>query len=145
MAIEIKQEILKEIAENLDMGNRCFYHKTTGELESYPKDLEDYDIEDMWEDVTSKVESNIEDYIEFEPMTSRDAFKVIENFIDTISHIPTHKRFISAISRKKPFANFNDLLHDYPDLRQQWFVYKLDKYIAFTKAQLEYLDLDENE
>jgi translation elongation factor EF-G len=143
MAIEIKQETLKEIAENLDMGNLCFYHKTTGEVESYPQDLEFSGVEEMWEDVTGKVESNIEDYIEFEPMTSRDTFKVIENFINTISHVPTQNRFIGAISRKKPFANFNDLLHDYPDLRQQWFTFKLEKYIPFVKAQLEYLDEDE--
>jgi hypothetical protein len=37
MAIEIKPETIKEIAGWLDSGMLCFYHKTTGELESYPE------------------------------------------------------------------------------------------------------------
>lgn len=137
MAIEIKPETLKMIAEYLDSGVLCFYHKTTGELETYPKDLEFSGLEDEWADVTDKIEANRMDYLELEPMSSFEAFKIMEGFIDNIDHVPTHNKFIDAISRKKPFQHFNDLLHYYPDLRQQWFAYKLERYIEFVKDQFE--------
>jgi hypothetical protein len=100
MAIEIKPEIIKEIAGWLDTGMLCFYHKTTGELESYPENLEDSDLEDMWTEVTEKIEANPDDYIAFEPMGSPEAFRVMENFVSTIEDVPTHNRFIDALSYK---------------------------------------------
>jgi hypothetical protein len=137
MAIEIKSEKLKEIAEYLDMGMLCFYHKTTGKLESYPKDLEFSGLEDEWADVTEKMDANLADYLEIEAMGSSQAFRVMESFIDDIDHGPTHNKFIDAISSKKPFQNFNNLLHYYPYLRQQWFAYKLERYIEYVKEQID--------
>ena len=137
MAIEIKPEMLKEIAEYLDMGTLCFYNKTNGELESYPDELEYSRLEDEWAEVTNKIEASPDNYLQIEKMSSREAFKIMEDFIDSIAHIPTHNKFIDAISRKKPFAHFNNLLHYYPELRQQWFTYKLERYIEYVKDQVE--------
>ena len=47
-------------------------------------------------------------------MSSREAFKVMEDFIADINHIPTHNKFIDAISRKKPFGNFNHSCNTIP-------------------------------
>lgn len=137
MAIEIKPELLKEIAEYLDTGMLCFYNKTNGELVTYPEGLEDSGLEDEWTEETGKIEASPDDYLEIEKMSSHEAFEVMENFIDGINHIPTHNKFIDAISRKKPFAHFNDMLTYYPDLREQWFAFKLQNYIEFVKSQIE--------
>jgi len=57
----------------------CFvFIKTTGELESYPENLEYSGMEDMWSEVTEKIEANPDDYLAFEPMASREAFRVME-------------------------------------------------------------------
>jgi len=151
MAIEIKPEIIKEIAGWLDTGMLCFYHKTTGELESYPANLEDSGMEDMWSEVTEKIEANPDDYLAFEPMPSHEAFEVMENFVSTIEDIATHTRFIDALSYKGPFKNFNNLLHQYPELREQWFAYKKASYITYVKQTIAFenndfesdVDLDE--
>jgi hypothetical protein len=137
MAIEIKPELLKDIAEYLDTGMLCFYNKTSGELETYPEGLEDSGLEDEWAEVTGKIEASPDNYLQIEKMNSVEAFEVMENFINGINHIPTHNKFVEAISRKKPFAHFNDMLSYYPDLREQWFAYKLQSYIEFVKAQVE--------
>jgi hypothetical protein len=138
MGIEIKPETVKEIAEMLDAGMVCFYHKTNHELEYYPYEFRNPGFDqEMWAEVIDKVEENYGDYIRFEGMDSSEAFRVMESFINDIDHIPTHNKLIGAISRKKPFAHFNDLLFDYPKLRQQWFAYKLEIYIAFVKEQVE--------
>ncbi|MDR3695302.1 UPF0158 family protein [Mucilaginibacter sp.] len=137
MTIEIKPETLKDIADYLDMGMLCFYHKTTRELVYYPEDLEFSDFEDEWAEETGKIEAARGDYFEFEKMNSHEAFRVMESFVDGINHIPTHHKFIDALSRKNPFANFNHLISYYPDLRQEWFAYKNQSHIAFVKDQVE--------
>src|SRR5882757_1242765 len=137
MTIEIKPETVKEIAEYLDMGMLCFYNKTNGELEYYPDGLEYSGLEDEWAEVTSKIEASPKAYLQIEKMNSREAFKVMENFINGINHIPTHNKFIDVISRKKPFAHFNNMISHYPDLQEQWFAYKLQSYIEFVKSQIE--------
>jgi len=137
MAIEIKPELLKEIAEYLDTGTLCFYNKTNGELVTYPEGLEDSGLEDEWAEVIEKIEASPDDYFQIEKMNSVEAFEVMESFINGIRHIPTHNKFIDTISRKKPFAHFNNMLSYYPDLREQWFAYKLQNYIEFVKSQVE--------
>jgi hypothetical protein len=139
MAVEIKPEITKKIAEMLDAGMVCFYHKTNHELEYYPDEFRDPGFdEEMWAETINKVKKNHRDYVRFEGMHSSEEFRVMESFISDIGHTPTHNKFIDAISRKKPFAHFNDLLLDYPELRKQWFVYKLERYIEFVKEQIEF-------
>ena len=138
MTIEIKPEIIKEIAEMLDTGMVCFYHKTNGEMESYPDEFQNPGFdEEMWTEVIDKVKKNYGDYIRFESMSSPEAFRAMENFIDDIPDTSTHNKFIDAISRKKPFRHFNDLLLDYPELRKQWFDHKLKRYIEFVIEQIE--------
>jgi hypothetical protein len=91
-------------------------------------------MEDMWTEVTEKIEANPDDYIAFEPMPSPEAFRVMEDFESAIEHSFTHIRFTDALSHKGPFKNFNNLLHDYPELRQQWFTYKDTSYIDYVKT-----------
>jgi hypothetical protein len=140
MAIEIKPETLNEIAQYLDIGMLCFYNKTSGELEYYPEGLEHSGFEEDWADVVNKVEASRADYLQLEKMNSHEAFKVMESFTEGINHLPTHNKFVDAISRKKPFANFNSLISYYPDLREDWFAYKLQSYIEFVKNQVEFGD-----
>ena len=146
MGMEIKPELLKKIADELDIGMVCFYHKTTGELESYPDENSNpgFDEED-WLEVMDKVSESREDYMAFEPMDSHESFRVIENFIAQIDDIPTHNKFIEAVSRKRPFANFKEMLHYYPELREQWFVFKNEAYIEYVKEQIDVANFDDKE
>jgi len=138
MAIDITPVMLKEIAEMLDMGMICFYHKTNAEMEYYPDELRNGGFdEEAWADVINKVDENYDDYLRFEGMSSSESFRVMESFINEIDHIPTHNKFINAISQKKPFRQFSDLLTYYPNLREQWFPYKLERYIEFVREQIE--------
>lgn len=137
MPAGIKPETLKEIAEYLDMGMLCFYNKANGEVEYYPDELEDSGLEDEWAEVTDKIAAFPGNYLQIEKMSSREAFKVMESFIDNISHIPTRNRFEAAISHKKPFAHFNEMLSYYPDIREQWFIYKQNCYIEYVKSQFD--------
>lgn len=136
--MDIKPEKIKEIAEELDMGMLCFYHKTTGEVETYPDEMKNPGFdEEFWTEVMDKIEKNHSDYIRIEGMPSFEAFKIMEAFIDNMEHIPTHNKFIAAISRKKPFRQFSELLGYYPDLRSNWFAFKLDAYMDYVRTQFK--------
>jgi hypothetical protein len=142
MPIHISSEIIKEIADYLDAGMLCFYHTSTGELEYYPDQLRghaDFD-EEMWRDVIDKVEKNYDKYIRFEGMESRESFKIMEDFVAAISETGIRQRFQDAISFRRPFQNFKQLLHNYPVLQKQWFDYKNQQYMEWVQEQLENYD-----
>ena len=135
----IAPEIIKEIAQYLESGMKCFYHIPTGNLEYYPDDSGGYGgfDEEIGEDVIKKVEKNFHSYIPFENMESRDSFRLLESFISSIAETDIRSRFEDAIGYRKPFQNFNQLLLNYPDLRQQWFDFKNKRFIDWVQKQLD--------
>ncbi|WP_413671136.1 UPF0158 family protein [Mucilaginibacter sp. Mucisp86] len=64
------------------------------------------------------------------------------NFVSTIEDVLTHTRFTDALSYKGPFRNFNNLLHDHPELREKWFAYKNARYIAYVKQTIAFENND---
>jgi hypothetical protein len=139
MSVSIPFETIKEIAGQLDMGMKCFYHKKTGELESYPDEMRgfaDFDDE-LWKETMNKVDVNFQDYISFEAMESHESFRMMEDFVDDIADKKIRQRFEDAIGYEKPFQNFKQLLLNYPDLRQQWFAYKDQRMLDYVKEQVE--------
>jgi|GEM_PF-571649 len=141
MTIEIKHEQLKEISEYLDAGMACFYNKTTGELETFPYGLENSGLEEDWAEVRSKIEAFPDNYLQIEQMHKREVFELMGNFAAEIDDIPTRKRFSGLIHGKKPFAHFKNMLSNYPHLNEQWFAFKLERYIEFVRKQLEVFNL----
>ena len=139
MAVNIPPEKIKEIAEELDMGMKCFYHIPTGELESFPDELKGHAgmDDELWEDTINKIDEKFHEYIRFEGMESDESFRIMEDFADIIEDAKIRLRFEDAIGNRKPFQNFKHLLLSYPDLREQWFVYKNQRYIDFVKDQAE--------
>jgi CRP-like cAMP-binding protein len=134
MPVVISPKVIKEIAEYLDAGMKCYYHIATGSVEYCPD--EPFELE-SWQDIIDKIEENPDDYIAFEAMESRESFRMMENFIESIEDSNTRQRFEDAIAYRKPFQNFKQLLANYPDLRQKWFTYKEQGFIAWVQEQLD--------
>jgi len=138
MRINLSPEVIKEIAEQLDTGMKCFYHIPTGEIEYYPDELKyaGFD-EELWEEAMGKVEENYHEYVPFTGMESHESFEIMKDFINEIPDTGIQAKFENAIQRTKPFQQFKDLLLDYPDLRQQWFAYKDRRNIEYVEEQVE--------
>ena len=114
--LKISLETIKEIAEQLDCGMKCFYHLPTGELVTYPDELKwggEVD-EEAWGEDMAKVEENFHEYVAFTAMESHESFRVMEDFIETIPEKDVREKFENIIQRKKPFQQFKYLLFDYP-------------------------------
>jgi Uncharacterised protein family (UPF0158) len=137
--LKISPETIKEIAEQLDCGMKCFFHLPTGELVTYPDELKwggEID-EEAWGDDIAKLDENFHEYVAFNAMESHESFGVMEDFIEAITEKHVREEFENIIQRKKPFQQFKYLLPDYPLLREQWFSYKDERYREYVQEQID--------
>jgi hypothetical protein len=140
MKITLTEAQLKEIAEELDMGMRCFFYPKTGEIEIYP-DLLNPNFSTMdtepWQETLDKLEENWGDYFEFDKMTSDESFEIMSDFTDLVDNKKLQDRLYRALSKSKPFRNFKWEIDNSGEYRNQWFDFKLQRIIDFVKEQVE--------
>lgn len=137
----LTQEQIKEIAENLELGLKCFWCKQTNELLFVP-DLDAFiDGEEFFEEELEKLESRPDDFVEIESMRSRDSFKIMEGFTERLDDSRLKLRLQHILSEKKPFKNFNSFIHhSNEEIRNQWFAFRSEKYLKWVRRQVEGLE-----
>jgi len=84
-----------------------------------------------------KFESNPDAYWQFEKMSSRKGFTVMEGFADQVNDKGLKDRLYRALSRRKPFQNFKFEIDNSGDFRNQWFAYKKHRYELYVIEQLK--------
>lgn len=122
---------------------KVFYNTETKELYSVPN-FDDFgmdDEEDIWKEDIDKIESDPENTIELEKMSTHQSFKIMEDFAETVDDNDLQKRLFRCLERKKPFANFESEVADSGDYRLKWFKFRDDMQIKFLRRQIE--DLNE--
>ena len=139
MPVTIPYELIKEIAGELDMGMKCFYHIPTGQIKNYPDELKGHAgfDDEFWQDIINEVDSARQEYIAFEGMESYESFRLMENFVADIPDKEIRSRLEDALSFKSPFQNFKQLLNQYPELLRHWFQFKDQHLAEWVLAQLE--------
>ncbi len=136
--INLTNEQIKEIASELDIGMNVYVNKVTKEIKSIINfDQHIYAEEELWEDDINEIENNFDSYIQFEPMDSRQAFRVMEEFVETLDNSEIRKKLELGLSLSKPFRNFKDILENYLEYRDKWFSFKEKEYIEYVKEQLD--------
>ncbi len=136
--INLTNEQIKEIASELDIGMNVYVNKVTKEIKSIINfDHHIYAEEELWEDEINEIEKNFDSYIQFEPMDSRQAFRVMEEFVETLDNSEIRKKLELGLSLSKPFRNFKDILENYLEYRDKWFSFKEKEYIEYVKEQLD--------
>lgn len=63
-------------------------------------------------------------YLWIEPIDARESFRIMEDFVASVSDTKAAARLADALNRPKPFRRFKDALLDYPALRQAWFAFE---------------------
>lgn len=122
----LTQEQIKAIAEQIDSGFRIYWNKNDGELLYIPDPDEqpEYDMDD-WSDDVEKLAANETDYLEIEHMRSRDSFKIMASFIETLADTEMLKvRLREALAKRKPFSEFKYVIDTSGAYRQKWFDHK---------------------
>ncbi|NHE57313.1 hypothetical protein [Cyclobacterium plantarum] len=127
---------IEEIADLLDCGMLCFYHRSTGTIESHPDPDDPFFDPEPWEDLMEKIEADWTNYDRFEKMESREAYQVMEKFAFSLDDAVFREEILQELSKRKPFQHFKMLIDD-SEYRQDWFDFKKKAYIEFVKEQID--------
>jgi hypothetical protein len=133
--MKITPELLKEIAQELDAGMKVFINKDTLEIKSI-LDWEDILDNEPWEKEMEEIDRTWSNFAVITKMESREAFKVMESFIDEVEDAQFREGLVKILSRKSPFANFKAEIETSP-YRQNWFDFKQKKYEEYAGEKLE--------
>ena len=155
--MKLSEKQIEKIAESIDAGFTCHVNPDTGEIEETrenddfeiipDEDDEDYEefLEDMpdWQKETLKENkeqsariNSWDRCIIIEKPDSSEAFKFMENFVEEVIPEPEQKMYRKALKWKKPFANFNDLIHESKYL-DDWYEFKKKKLMEYVREELE--------
>lgn len=73
-----------------------------------------------------QVADHIDNYVRIEPASSREQYRWMERFVQSVSDEALRERLIIAIDGKGAFRRFKDVLLAYPAERERWFSYRAD-------------------
>jgi hypothetical protein len=134
-----KQNIVKNIAQELDSGFDCYYNFKTDEIVAIPN-LSQFSDEENFKEVFSdsldKVEKHKADFIKIETLESFESFKIMEGFVGQLCDQKLQSELENALANKKPFQNFKHLI-DHSDYRQDWFDFKQNELEKRVENELE--------
>ena len=133
-----KQNIIKEISQELDCGFDCYYNSKTNEIVTIPNfsHIEDEDdFKEAFRADLEKVKKHQADFIKIEVLQSFENFKIMELFVDQLTDKKLQSELESVLANKKPFQNFKYLI-DHSDLRQNWFEFKQSELEKIVESQL---------
>ncbi|MDB5201344.1 MAG: hypothetical protein JWQ27_753 [Ferruginibacter sp.] len=116
---------VKEIAEELGIGQCCYYHKEKGTLLFLPDFAAHmYEIDELYADDIAEVENNSGDYIVLEPPTSKESFRIMANFANSLpENLGLRNQLFYALDNRKPFSHFKNRVDD-SDYREAWFAFR---------------------
>jgi len=140
--IRISKEQVREIADHLDCGMKCYLNKETGAIMAIldSDNWQNYD-EEPWEDVINELEENWEKYVEIPKMESHESFELMADFSETVDNENLQNKLINALNRSHPFRNFKWIIDNSGPFRQKWFDFKNQRLIQWVKDQLDALNI----
>ncbi len=133
-----KQNIVKNIAQELDCGFDCYYNSVTNEIIGIPNFSQFSDEEDFKEafrESLEKIEKHNSDFIKFEALESFESFKIMERFVEQVADEKLKTDLENVLTNKKPFQNFKHKI-DHSEFRQSWFEFKQSELEKIVENQL---------
>ena len=81
--------------------------------------LAEYDHIDGDEALREQIDENPSRYIMIDPMPSRDSFRFMEEFVESLPDGEDKRILERALEWRKPFSNFKNALYDMPEIRKR--------------------------
>ncbi len=130
-----RDRFYREVGEAMSMSNmRCFINRETMEVDVHVG--EDAYTFDETEDTAAEARNNPDKFLALDAIPAHESFRMMEAFIDTVKDKSLQAKLISALGRKRPFANFKHII-DNSKLRQHWFDYRDAANAASAKEWIE--------
>ncbi len=134
-------KVVALIADNLTAGFISYFNPETLEVEDIPeglaRDPEEFEAMtgETWEYIGIKHES-WKRCVEIAPLHSNESFRIMEGFVDQMEDSRFRDELINALNRRRPFANFNHLIHN-SDYREAWFKFRKEKLEWYVWMEIE--------
>lgn len=136
--MKLSDEQIDSIAQDVDMGMDVYLHKQTGKTVAIPDESNmAYAEPEFWEDEIREIEEHGDDYILIQDMSSREGYRVMEDFVSRIEDESIHMVLDVVLSNAKPFGNFKNTLHRFPEVREAWFSFKQERMKQWIIDQIE--------
>jgi ribosomal protein L11 methylase PrmA len=133
-----KQNIIKEIAQELDCGFDCYYNFKTDEIiaiPSFSQFADEEDFKEAFSDSLEKVKNHKADFIKIETLESFESFKIMELFVEQLPDENLKSDLENVLANKKPFHNFKHKIN-HSNFRQNWFDFKQSKLEKIVETKL---------
>jgi hypothetical protein len=98
----------------------------------------DGSLTEMSDELAEAIEEEGPDrFLRIEPLPSRVAFTVMEDFVETVTDARAHRELLRALDGRRPFRGFKDALFDWPDVREEWFRFEFEAKLVLAAKWLE--------
>lgn len=136
---------IAEIADQLDCGFSCHINKKNLDFIFVPDSDKHPDMElDAWKNDLKKLRKNPDNYITIAPPQSRDSFRIMSLFIETLPDDNILKdRLNRALEKTHPFREFKFAIDNAGDFRQKWFDFKSEKLQEWVENELTFIGDEE--
>jgi tRNA (adenine37-N6)-methyltransferase len=137
----ILNDFLKAVDDHCDFA--CYYlDRETGEIIFQSEREFDHDGENEQCGVGIYPERSGDRFIPIEPMESHRGHEVMQDFIGSLADSTAAKDLSRAISMRKSFRRFKDILHSYPDTEALWHIYSKGKIKKITEEWLRFYSIN---
>ncbi len=120
--------LVREVADNLEVGMICFINGDTHETAAIPLEVlgdEDSENYELWLDVKKKVLS-WSNRIKIEPLLAHESYEIMSDFVETVvKDRAMQKQLSNALGKRKPFANFKNVIEG-TNYLEKWYEFKTE-------------------
>ncbi|MBN2521309.1 MAG: hypothetical protein JXB17_12425 [Bacteroidales bacterium] len=96
-----------------------------------------YNDDENIQKVKEDIDNNPENYLYIEPVGSNEAFRLMADFSENIEDMKLQNKLFQVLNKRRPFANFKNILQYYPEYLQKWYKYRNEYYENLAKEWLE--------
>ena len=132
--MEISEKLIDDIAQTLDLGEVVYLHKTTHEILAYPE-TDDSEFEYLADEIHEIVDVEPDSYIRFEPPTSHESYRFMEEFAETRNTDSMRASLLDSLQAKRPFRSFRNAVES-DNLLDDWYAFKQAQLMILVRDNL---------
>ncbi|MCK4352588.1 hypothetical protein KAW65_04190 [candidate division WOR-3 bacterium] len=122
--IKIDWEELCEAMGDYTQSRYYFLNKLTGEIII----LSEYMSEEGKRELRKKIDvKHINDYALIPTITSREGYKIMEEFISIVYNDKLKHQLEEALNKEAPFKRFKEIVFKHPEERKHWLDFRKEK------------------
>ena len=139
--MKLSSKQITEIAQDLEAGMKVYVNRDTLEVKSILDWENSFGDSGIWDEDQKEIDENWSSFLVIEKMESWEAFKIMEEFADTLVDKEMSNNLFKILGRKSPFANFKAEVESSP-YRQNWYDFRLKKYEDYVREQFDVEDFN---